>query len=218
MDVSYYIDGVDFKTYGVFVSSSKGLIGRPELKQPVTLNWETYHGENTDLSSRYYKSREIELDCFIPASSKGDFLSKSSAFLNSLDKAGTRRLMVVADIDKPLLYEVYFYGEIDISKKWRDGEMVGTFTVKLKEPEPIKKVIKYTRTSEGDKTASITVTSTKMLNFYWGDGLNTFDVSGVNQTITHPYLTNGTFYIVVTGNIDDITSLTTNGTVVWNKL
>lgn len=35
MEVLYYLDGVDLKNYGVFVSASSGLISRPKLKEPV---------------------------------------------------------------------------------------------------------------------------------------------------------------------------------------
>ena len=62
--------------------------------------------------------------------------------------------------------------------------MIGTFTLTLKEPEPIKKVYKYQRTSTSDKTVSFTLTSSKMLNIYWGDGSHTFDCSGTSQTYT----------------------------------
>lgn len=119
---------------------------------------------------------------------------------------------------KPLLYEVYNSGGIEIKKKWNERIMVGTFTLKLTEPEPQKKVIKFENVDEEHSTVSITLTSSKLLNIYWGDGSHTYDVCGTIQTITHSYYDLGTFYIVITGNIDEITSLTTTGKVVWNKL
>lgn len=245
---------------------------------------------------------------------------------------------------KPLVFEVYSSEGIDIKKTWNERSMVGTFKLKLTEPEPIKRVIKhvvdnvvlkpsswvslgnftaneyeiscmlnyynnsrsnvfklalgesyvlsfdceeitgpfraeiYSTTNVENKytdivlgknslvftgtsgmnldacevrfyginettstllkvknikiekglvatewtlpslQASITVTSSKLLNIYWGDGSQTYDVSGTAQTITHNYSTNETYFIVVTGNIDEITSLTTTGTIVWNKL
>lgn len=218
MNVNYFIDGVDFKQYGVFVSASHGLLSRPKLKSPVSVNWETYHGEVIDLDHKYYESREIQLNCFIKASSKFEFISQCNAFSALFDQTGSRRIAVSVDGSEPLVYEVYLADGIDVKKEWTDSDMIGTFTIKLKEPEPIKKVLKYTRSSDADKTVSITVTSTKLLNIYWGDGTHTFDVSGTSQTVTHNYAENGVFYIVVTGNVDEITSLTTTGAVVWNKL
>ena len=119
---------------------------------------------------------------------------------------------------KPLLFEVYLSEGVDIKKTWNEKYMTGTFNLKLREPEPVKKVIKHIRTGEGDKTVSITVTSTKLLNIYWGDRSHTYDVSGTTQTVTHTYTVNGTYYILVTGNIDEITSLTSSGEIVWDKL
>lgn len=119
---------------------------------------------------------------------------------------------------KPLVFEVYSSEGIDIKKTWNERSMVGTFKLKLTEPEPIKKVIKFTSDGGDNDTLGITVTSSKLLNIYWGDGSHTYDVSGTAQTATHAFEA-GTYYIVVTGNIDEITSLTTTtGTIVWNKL
>lgn len=218
MTVTYYLDGVDLATYGVRVSGSKGLFCRPKLKEPVKVKWPTYNGEAVDLRKRYYDSRDIELDCFIVASSDVEFISKANTFISLFDKSGTIRLSVVVDGSEPIIYEVYSAEGIDINKEWRSSNMVGTFTLKLNEPEPLKKVLKYTRTSVANKTVSITVTSAKLLNIYWGDGTHTYDVSGTALVVTHDYAANGTFYPVITGNIDEITSLTTTGTVVWSKL
>lgn len=217
--VTYYIDSNDIKqTYSVYVSASAGLFSKPKPKALSPTNWPDYHGEVVDLENKYYEAREITLDCFIKAANKADFIVKCNAFLAVFDAKGTRRLSVAVDGSEPLQFEVYLSAEVDIKKKWSEGQMIGTFQLKLREPEPVKKIIKYTRTNESNKTVSITVTSSKLLNIYWGDGTHTYDVNGTAQTITHNYAANGTFYIVITGNIDEITSLTTSGTIVWNKL
>lgn len=218
MNIAYYIDSADIKDYGVFIEGSDGLLSKPKKKKPFSNVWNDYHGEVVDLAKVYYESREIVLDCFIVADNKADFIVKCNAFLSLFDQANTRRLAVSVDGSEPLLYEVFAEDTINIKKKWSDSSMIGTFQLKLKEPEPIKKVIKYQRTGTGDQTVSITVTSSKLLNIYWGDGSHTYDVSGTNQTVTHSFSSNGTFYIVITGDIDAITSITTTGTIVWNKL
>lgn len=215
--VTYYIDGIDLNTYGVYISSSDGLLSRPKMKTPVSVNWPTYHGEVVDLSKRYYESREIELECFIKADSKEDFISKLNTFLQVFDQSGTRRLMVVVDVTKPLVYEVYLSDELKVTKKWSDSTMVGTFTLKLIEMQPIKKVVKFVAT-DTTKTLSITLTTSKLVNAYWGDANVSYDISGTSQTVTHTYTSNGTYYTIIAGNIDEITSLTTTGTVIWNKL
>lgn len=221
MEVIYKIDDVDFKNYSVFVAASDGLLSRPKPKQNLSVEWADYNGIVRDLSKRTYEERSIELDCFITADSQADFVVKCNKFISLFDKLGTRRIEVYVNCEvtpKPLIFEVYNSEEVNISKKWSSSRMAGTFTLKLKEPEPIKRIFKYTRTSDATKTVSITFTSQKLLNFYWGDGNHTFDGSGINQTITHDYLKNGTYYIVITGNIDEIESLTSTGSLVWDKI
>jgi len=218
MNIVYKLDGVDIATYGVHISASDGLLSKPNFKKPTAHSWPEYHGEVVDLGKRVYDPRVIQLDCFIVADSKELFLTKCNTFLSVFDKSSTLRLSVAVDPTKPLLYEVYLDGEMDIKKVWNDGQMTGQFTIKLREPEPVKRVIKYTRTSNATKTVTLTITSPRLVNIYWGDGNHTFDVSGTSQVVTHNYTVNGDYYIVITGNIDEISSLTHNGTLVWSKL
>lgn len=214
MIVNYYIDGVDFKTLNVYVEASDGLLSRPKLKAPLTVKWDEYHGEFPDLSKKYYEAREIVLSCFIKGSSKADFITKCNGFLAKFDAPGLHRLMVSVDGSEPLIYQVYLADGVDVRKEWSDTTMIGTFTVKLREPEPVKRIMKFI----GPGTANFTATSLKMLNFYWGDGEKTVDISGTSQSISHTYPNAGTYYISITGDIDAITLFTTNTTTVWSKL
>lgn len=215
---SYLIDGIDFKEYGVYVSDSKGVVGRPKLKTPASVSWDNYHGEAVDLNHKFYEPREITLSCFIKANNKSDFIARISQFSQLFDKNGSQRLMIDVHPIKPLVYEVYCRDEINVAKKWNDELMVGTFDLKLIEPEPVKRVLKHIRVGESTKTCSITLTSTKLVNIYWGDGKADFDISGENTTITHNYESNGDFFVIVTGCIDEISKFETNAIVVWNKL
>lgn len=215
---AYLLDGVDFKTYGVFVSGSDGIMNRPKMKAPATLNWDNYHGESVDLSRKFYESREITLSCFIKADSKMDFIKKITAFEQQFDKSGTNRLVLDVHPVKPLIYEVYCKDAIEISKEWSDELMVGTFKLKLVEPEPVKRVLKHIRVSEATKTCTITLTSSKYVNIYWGDGKVDYDVSGENLTITHNYDVNGDYFPVITGCIEEISLFETNAIVVWERI
>lgn len=218
MEIIYKIDGTNFTDYGVRVEGSQSTIGKLKLKEPARMDWKNTHGEMVDLSKKYYQARDITLECFIQADGPTDFITKFDAFAAKFDKAFTNRLSMMVEGNEPREYEVYLPDGIDMKKRWNAGSMVGVFTLALREPEPVKRVLKYTRTSAADKTVSITFTSPRVLQVYWGDGTHSFDQSGTAQTITHDYAANGTFYIVITGDIDAITSLTTTGTVVWNKL
>jgi len=216
--IVYSIDGVDFKDYGVYVSDSRGVVGRPKLKAPASVSWDNYHGAAVDLAHKFYQSREIILSCFIKADNKNDFIAKVSQFSQLFDRRGSQRLMIAVDPAKPLVYEVYCVEEIAVLKQWSAGTMVGTFELKLIEPEPVKRVLKHTRVDEGTKTCLLTLTSTKLVNIYWGDGKSDFDISGDTVTIAHDYENNGDYLIIIAGDIDAISGFSTTAMLLWNKL
>lgn len=215
---SYTLDGVDFREYGVFVSDSDGVLNRPKLKQLASISWDNYHGEDVDLNHKYYEPREITLSCFIKAKTKNNFIVQMSRFEQQFDKQGLHRLMIDVHPTKPLIYEVYCKDEISVSKKWNDELMVGTFKLKLTEPQPVKRVLKHIRVSESTKTCTINITTHKYVNIFWGDGMVDEDISGRDVQVSHNYKENGEYFPVITGCIDEIESFTTNAIIVWNKL
>ena len=219
-NMTYLLDGVDFKEYGVFVAGSDGVVDRPKLKNPYSVNFDNYHGEIVDLNHKFFEPREITLDCFIKAATKNDFVIQLSNFMQQFDKVGTQRLTINVHPVKPLIFEVYCKDAVAVSKVWNNQLMVGTFKVKLTEPEPVKRILKHIRVSEATKTCTMTFKSMKYVNIYWGDGPADFDVAGdsLSHTISHVYTANGDYFPVITGCIDEITDFETNAIIVWNKL
>lgn len=218
-DVEYYIDGQNFKDFGVYVSKSNGLIGMLERKDPLQVDWDGYHGIVVDTKRPRYRERTITLDCFIEASSKSSFVEWVQLFMSQFQKEDKQRLRVEYDRKgKPLFYEVFCQNAADVDKNWtyNDELMVGTFRLTLIEPEPVKRVIRHIGST--NSTAQIMLTSNKLLNIYWGDGTATYDVSGTNRQITHQYTGAGEYDIIITGVIEDIKDFETNCIVVWNKL
>lgn len=215
----YTIDGVNIKDkFGVCVADSKGVISKPKLKAPTTVSWDNYHGEVVDLYHKFYEPREITLSCFCKADSKNDFITKIMQFEQLFDKQGTQRLMISVHPIKPLVYEVYCKDEISVTKTWNDRLMVGTFDLKLTEPEPVKRVLKHIRVSDATKECQITLSSEKYVNIYWGDGDSDLDVCGTGKVVKHTFKDNGNYFIIITGCIDEISEFSTNAIVVWNKL
>lgn len=109
---------------------------------------------------------------------------------------------------------------VDPDKQWgqySDDVMVGTFTLKLVEDEPVKRVLRHIGTT-ANSVASISFSSYKMLNIYWGDGSHSYNVSGLNKTIEHTYTEPGEYDIIIAGVIEDITDFSTNDIVVWETL
>lgn len=220
-DVEYYIDGNNFKDYGVYVSASSGLVGRLAQKDALQVDWDNYHGVVRNKKRKRFKERTISLECFIEASGRAAFVEWKDRFLALFDGDGTHRLRVEYDgRAKPLVYEVDIIDEMDITKTWprySEDLMVGTFTLQLVEDEPVKRVLRHVAAEAGTK-ASFTVSTYKLLNVYWGDGTHTFNVKGDNVTVEHTYEKGGEFDIVITGVIEDIEKFDTNEIVVWNIL
>ena len=216
-DVEYYIDGVNFKHYGVYVSSAQGIVGQLARKEGLSVDWDEYHGKAVDRSRPRFKERKIVLECFIEASSRTDYVSRVNSFFEVFRASGTQRLKIEYDgTTRPLVYEVYMKEEVDPDKKWgayNSGLMVGTFKLVLEEDEPVKKVVRFT----GSGNCKVSFTSAKLVNIYWGDGSHTYNLSGA-VTQTHSYSTSGVYEIIITGVIEDIENFTTNGIVIWNKL
>ena len=215
--IYYYINGVDFTTDGVYVSASKGIIGGMKLRQAVRQEWPDYHGEVVDMAAPRYEARDITLECFMKATTKETFLSAVQTFLGRWMTAGMKRLMIIVDSTKPLVYDVYLTQGPEIEKKWNDATMVGTFSLKLREPEPVKRIYRFTAAAEA-LTVSVTVTSAKAVTIYWGDGGVTNDVVTGSGAQSHTYAAAGTYYISIAGVIEDITGVTTGATLIWTKL
>lgn len=216
--INYFIDGANLTNYGVRISSSDGIVSRPKLKAPLSVKWETEHGENVDLNNKFYEPREITLECFLVADTNEDFIRNSNAFCQLFDAKGTRRISVNVDSTEPLVFEVYIMDGIEFKKQWRDGQVVGTFTLKLREPDPVKRVYKFDRKSDTDTLSMlIDYAGDKMFNIHYGDSTHLFDYDGT-YTISKSYQKNGLYYVIIAGDIDTITSITTNATLVWSRL
>lgn len=220
-DVEYYIDGRNFKEFGVYVSESSGLVGRLARKEALQIEWDSYHGTVRDKKRPRYKERTIELSCFMEASGRSAYVEWVNLFFSQFDKEGNHRLKVeYAGSTKPLVYEVELLEESDPQKQWGKYDqdlMVGKFKLKLVEDEPVKKVLRHIG-GDANTTAKIKVSSSKLLNIYWGDGTHTYNVSGVDKEVVHTYTDPGEYDIVIAGVIEDITSLSTNAIVVWDLL
>lgn len=234
-DVEYYVDGVNFKTFGVEVSQSEGLLDALERKEPLKVDWDGYHGEVIDLHRPHYQPREISLECFIVASDNYQFVKAMDKFFKAFEKSGTARLTCEYTSNaKPLEYDVYRNDKVEVEKTWNDDLMVGTFTIALREPQPVKRVLKFI-CQEANQWAEFTVSTYKRLSVSWGDndmsckvskdnGSTWSDndrsqgISGTAVKVKHQYASAGSYNIVIHGNIEDIESFTSDLIPLWSKL
>lgn len=229
--LDFYVDGVNFKTFGVEVSSEEGLLDELERKDPPRMEWESMHGEVVDLSRPRWQPREIKLECYIVASSNSAFIRAKNRFAAAFNTAGAHRLTCeYAGTVKPLEYDVYRIGNMEVTNDWTDDLKVGTFTVTLREPQPIKMVVKHICQSAGS-VAWFQCNIDRGLSVSWGDqdttctvvtgsgnaskSNNLHDANGNPLKVQHTYAAAGDYDIVIKGNIERITNFTTNCIVVY---
>lgn len=219
--LEYYLNGVNFREMGIRVESSNGVTDLPKLKQAASVDWPDYHGKVVDLANKRYEEREITLNCWLKASGKIDFVERVNRLFDILREDGTAQLMISIHPTKPLLYEVYAPDGIAFNKRWHDDKMIGTFSLKLKEPDPVKRVVRHQRINDASREVSIALKTDKVVNVYWGDGTVTEDVYGDftgAKALKHTYAENGVYYVVIAGVIEEVTDFSTNGIIVWNRL
>ena len=220
-DVEYYINGINFKDFGVYVSKSNGLIGQLERKEGATAEYDTYHGLARDLDYVRYKERNITLECFIEATSRSKFVEWLDRFYEQFRKKGTQRFRVEYNgSTKPLVYEVTQQQGSDPEKTWgryNEGLMVGTFTLNLVEDDPVKMVLRHIAKAEQSET-SFAVTTSKRLTVFWGDGTFTGKVRGDGVEVRHTYEKKGTYDIIIAGVVEEIENIKTDDIIVWQKL
>lgn len=208
--------------YGVHVSGTTGLLGRPDMKTPTKFDWSYLNGEWIDLRSRRYKPREIKMSCWLKGGSKQTAINKMNTFFKALgvdklirlhiDFVDTGGEMQVGT--KGLFYLVYLSKQSVSKYKWRPGRQIIEFDLTLIEPSPVKRVTKVVSTY-GDHTVNLSYYSGTEFDVHWGDGEVDYDlVGGTSQspnTVSHEYKGAGTHYIIITGVIPEITaSLTTS--------
>ena len=219
--LEYYINGQSLRDMGVIVKSSTGVLDRPKLKSTNTTDCPDDHGEVVDLFAKRYSPRDITLNCWMRATGKMDFITRVNNLLQEFDTAGTARLTIALHPTKPLVYEVYLPEGVSFDKTWRDNKMIGSFSLKLREPQPVKRVLRFQRTSDATAQISVTIKSPSALSIFWGDGIADHDLvtdDGSAATYSHTYAADGIYYPIVAGVIEAIEEFTTNAIVVWDKI
>lgn len=200
-DVKVTLNGKNFRDYGVRVSDYIGLFDSLKRKEISNYNWSEYHGLSVNLKNPKYQERDFELKCFIEGNNWKDMFVKFNTMIrDEFYKSGTQRLVVDPFGISKLPYEVYLKDEIKLDKTFKDGKMVGVFSIKMIEPNPLKIILKtsldsfklsYESTTEteiffGDgtkQTARGNVNFTKDYDSpsYESSGINTIAESGINN-------------------------------------
>ena len=216
--INYIIDGHNIRDeWEIFVSESSGIVDIPELKERAVVDWAEYHGEVIDDRTPKYKAKKMTLKCLMACADPAALVAKSREINELFARSGLHRLEVALSPTTSLFFDVILDGAISFSKKWRDANFVAEFDIVLKEPEPMKKVLKFT-SSDLNRTARINITTAKSVSINWGDGNVSPDLYGTDAEIVYNYQKNGEFVIIIHGDIDELTVNETNTETIWNKL
>ena len=210
-EVIYSVNEKRFKDFGVYISESEGLFDALKRKSANTYDWAEYHGTSVDLSNPRFESREISIKGYVTGSDWLDMKSNFDEIIREFQKPGTQRLLIEPLGMKPLPFEVYMQDNVKLDKTFRDGKMFGLFTLKLIEPNPVKKVLFFSGTSFNLAYDSLFETE-----IFYGNG--EMDSVYNDAVISGKVLPPGDKYIIIAGDIDRVTNLVTNATVVWDRL
>lgn len=209
--IKHSINGKNFRDYGVRVSMTKGIANTLKRKPVRAFEWAEYHGVSLDLSNPVFQEREIELDCFISGNDWADLFAQfTRSIRDEFAKPGTQRLLIEPFGFKPIPYEVFMMDEVKVDKVFKTGPMIATFTLKLIEPNPIKKVLRVI-----GNTVSLSYESGLETEIFWGNGSKSI-VAG-NAAVSGKPLSEGSI-IIIAGNIEQITNFQTNAEVLWERL
>jgi len=108
-------------------------------------------------------------------------------------------------------YHNYTYQGAEVSVKVRAkyGVWYSDFTDEVSISTPL--VIKTVLATAATIAIPSIVLTTDTVKIFWGDGDSTFLLPGNNQAISHSYTSSGTFYVSITSNTNDITTLDIHG-------
>ncbi len=142
-EVNYSLNGYVFRDFGVYVSESINIVGMLEKKPLNQYDWAEYNGISVDLQNIRFKEREIELKCFIRSENwENLFENFRDIVIAQFSKKSTQRLVIDPMGYKKLAYEVYMKDDVKLEKTFREGIMYAEFSLKMIEPNPIKKILK----------------------------------------------------------------------------
>lgn len=203
--ITYKIDGVDIREYGIHVSGATGLLSLPERKAGISHSYDDEHGIEVDTGVAFVKERKIKLTCFTDRSSHYLAIGKINNFKRKLMEPGLHRLEVFVSNANALPFDVYLSGGVEVSIKYNGDYQVATATFTLVEPHPVKRVLKV-KVMSPNKALTIGFNSgvDKYFAVSWGDG-GYEDYYCDGDEALHTYSAVGDYYCLVTGDVLGLT-------------
>jgi hypothetical protein len=217
--LAYEFNGRNLLEFGVNVKDIRGHLGLPDTKEREEYSWPEEHGlaiKNETVVR--YNRRTIELDVFFKFNSRDEAIDKTMELKMLLTQNPYQRFVFRA-ASRLVPYDVQVLNGFDFEiPRWYDGGAMAEFTVTLTENRPVKRVLKFVRTSDANKQVNISMNTNKHQFFiFWGDGTYTKDVNGSAASVSHEYDIDGEYLINVYGVIENVTNFNTNAITVWPR-
>lgn len=237
--IVYKLNGNNLNTLGIIVKSADGLIDLPEFKKRQEFNWADMHGKIIDTRRPFFEPRTITLDCAWPIEAgsgynmqtaqqkiREDLLNMGEPVQLVVD-LGLKMIVDETEISRPLVFNVLQDKAVQFGRKYSGDTVLLTFKLTLIEPQPCKTVLMFEATANSRQTRlnfSLTDGNT-VFDVDWGDGSVTYDAKPSTTTtppsitLNHLYTANGTYYIVLQGDIANVSSFeqteTNNPIILW---
>lgn len=222
MKVDYLINDFRFSDNNIIVASSTGVIDFPKYKNITKRDWAERNGYIVDTDMLRLDARTIKLDCTVYANKLDEFMSILRKLYSQFNGLETLKIEFIGT-GIELLFSVYLDGGITVTKEWREADMYGKFSMKLVESEPQKKI--YIVPAEPFREVKYTFTyiSTSPFSVYsCGMKQKMYAPAAEKEgeiTITLRGNEYGNDYLIIAGNIDDITDLKMpNSKLIWDRI
>lgn len=185
-ELVWSLNGKYFKDFGVGISSSDGILGELKPKKQDTKDWSEYNGVALDLTKKTkYEAREFTLSGWIVGADWLTMVNNFNALFGEFRNAGKQRLLLDVFGQKTYVFDVRCDDEIELKKTFKQGKMVGMFSLKLIEHNPIKKIL-YTANSN----LQLTFNTPKWVEVNIDGKIDTYKGSvNINKALTGRVLT-----------------------------
>lgn len=230
--IIYKLNGYNLNELGIIVKSADGLIDLPELKKRKECDWADMHGKIIDTRRPYFEPRTITLDCAWPIEAGGAYnmqtaqqkiredLLKMGEPVQLVVDLGLTKVVHGQNVSRPLVFNVLQDKAVQFGRKYGEGKLLLTFKITLIEPQPCKAVLRHTAGNSTHTTLLrfTVVDNSERYDIDWGDGTVTYDAQEDPETpntviLEHTYTANGTYYIVLQGDIANVNTISQTGSV-----
>jgi hypothetical protein len=202
---THMLNGIDLKSIGVTVDKSTGFLNMPKRKEILEMDWPDRHGLVADLVEFKTSARHLKLNLHVIGSNLMNLRFNLQKLYTELMRPGHQYLKMGG---MNVINLVYLKDEIYVDRQTKNNanKSYAKVEVSLIEPYPI--TLQYITDQTALSQVSLQIFCSKPVTVNWGD--RTFAYLAGSGTVTKNYSQTGFYCIVVYGEVDSVTSVSTN--------